>query len=673
MLFGWSLPYTLRQQHRFGDTPTEDEEVSEFAIQFLKQFTPSCSMPEIPPKLCDLCKSVPIGWLLESPRHGYTLFRNAQELRESEQRASDKTCDLCGLILKSRGSLGNEGVKRINIGIAPQFLIIEAATDGKVDHSFLRLCADLDSEAASMNIEVGLPHVLEADTGRDFSLLGEWLRDCNDNHSDHRYDFAKEDIRLPTRLLNVGDSENIKLHLYETKEAEGTERKYIALSHCWGGATPLRTEKGTYAAHRIAIKFENLPELFQDAVVVTRKLGVQFLWIDSLCIIQDDEEDWKYEARRMEEVFALAYCTIAATTAKNSNEHFLPRLGKRFVKLVENNAATPFSVYACEVGEGFNHDVENGLLNKRGWVLQERALSPRTIHFTATQTYWECGSVIRCDNLTQMAKPSNLLSSSRFPMTTAGPPSGGVSSVFEKIFARYSELALTHSKDRPYAIGGLERRLNEFYRTESSHGIIHCCLGKSLLWQRSGKEPLKEISDHKIETVPSWSWMRYEGKIRYGDIPKVNTSWNRGIKLIPTSSSGQGQSILAASVARVLQDCRITLLPDETCKIESAEGHAVGCIRFDNKKHVDIRRLGCVVLAQHAPSDWNKFSQDSWKRFAGVSWEEKLKPGTHFYVLVVSCATRGQPRGVVSQRLGVAVIQSGYLSFGEPPQHLWVF
>lgn len=251
-------------------------------------------------------------------------------------------------------------------------------------------------------------------------------------------------------------------------------------------------------------------------------------------------------------------------------------------------------------------------------------------------------------------------------MTTAGPPSGGAFSVFERTYARYWELALSHSKDRPYAIAGLERRLNDFYGMESSHGIIHCCLGRSLLWQRSGKEVLKEISDREIEMIPSWSWMRYEGKIRYVDIPKVNTSWNRDIKLILPDSSGRGQSISAASVARILQGCRIVPRPDTTCKIECAEGHAVGCIQFDNKEQVDIGRLGCIALARHKSNGWNEFSQDSWKKFAGGSWEEGLKPGTLFYVLVFSCRE-------VSQRLGVAVIQGEYLSFSEPPQDLRVF
>jgi hypothetical protein len=251
-----------------------------------------------------------------------------------------------------------------------------------------------------MSIGVGLPPLLEADTGPDFSLLREWLRDCNDSHSDHGYDSAK-DSDLPTRVLDVGDSETPeRLRLRHTKGKLG---KYIALSHCWGGAAPLRTEKATIEAHSQVVKFHHLPKTFQDAVTVARELGVQFLWIDSLCIIQDDKEDWQCESECMEKVFASAYCTIAATSARNSNEGFLSRPAKGFVRLVDNSTGTPFSVYACEVGD-FNDDVENGELNKRGWVLQERALSRRTIHFTARHTYWECGSVIRCDNLTQMVK-----------------------------------------------------------------------------------------------------------------------------------------------------------------------------------------------------------------------------------------------------------------------------
>jgi hypothetical protein len=90
-------------------------------------------------------------------------------------------------------------------------------------------------------------------------------------------------------------------------------------------------------------------------------------------------------------------------------------------------------------------------------------------------------------------------------MTASGPPSGGAASAFENIFACYSERTLTLRKDRLYAIARLERRLVVLYETKISHGIVHCYFGKSLLWQRSGTERMKKISDSEVEMVPSWS------------------------------------------------------------------------------------------------------------------------------------------------------------------------
>lgn len=103
----------------------------------------------------------------------------------------------------------------------------------------------------------------------------------------------------------------------------------------------------------------------------------------------------------MGDVFGSTYCTIAATSAKDCNEGFLcPRPAKQSVRLSDRSINTLY-VYISEVVENFKHDVVGGNLNKRGWVFQERALSLRTIHFTAEQAYWECGSVVRCENLAQ--------------------------------------------------------------------------------------------------------------------------------------------------------------------------------------------------------------------------------------------------------------------------------
>lgn len=227
---------------------------------------------------------------------------------------------------------------------------------------------------------------------------------CDDGHYDHGH-ASKEEKLLPTRVLYVGDPPDYdNLHLHVT--GHGEKGTYITLSHRWGNDELLRTTTANIDEFRKKIGFSLLPKLFKDAVVVTRKLGRKYLWIDSLCIIQegDDLADWRNQSGRMEEVFASAYCTIAATSATGSNEGFLtPRSSKRSIMLSDTKKKG-LQVYVSAINDDFHHDVEEGELNKRAWVLQERALSRRTIHFTKEQTYWECGSVIRCENLVQMVR-----------------------------------------------------------------------------------------------------------------------------------------------------------------------------------------------------------------------------------------------------------------------------
>jgi Heterokaryon incompatibility protein (HET) len=158
------------------------------------------------------------------------------------------------------------------------------------------------------------------------------------------------------------------------------------------------------------IDYSDLPPMYQDAITIARALNVQYVWIDSLCIIQHDKndpldkengEDWKKEAERMEQVFRYAYVTIAASCASSPAEHFLKRRSERqCVTMKANNAF----YYLCDVIDDFSRYVEQGELNKRGWVLQERALSRRTVYFAENQTYWECGEGVRCETLTKTKK-----------------------------------------------------------------------------------------------------------------------------------------------------------------------------------------------------------------------------------------------------------------------------
>lgn len=265
--------------------------------------------------------------------------------------------------------------------------------------------------------QLGLPRLADLASPHHFTLLKEWIRACDDGHETcrrHEYGHKEDgDSGLPTRLIDVGDT----LRLVDSASLAEPSR-YVALSHCWGQLAErdrFCTYKRNLEAHRtcIAASVDQLPRSFRDAVVVARGIGVKYLWIDSLCIVQDDAEDWEYEAKRMEQVFSAAYCTICASSAHSSAEGFLaPRAPRACVRLrvraqrSEGNDAAQrdTQVYICPAIDNFSRDVEDSHLSRRGWVLQERALSRRSIFFTSTQVYWECGAGVHCETLARLQK-----------------------------------------------------------------------------------------------------------------------------------------------------------------------------------------------------------------------------------------------------------------------------
>lgn len=138
-----------------------------------------------------------------------------------------------------------------------------------------------------------------------------------------------EDTRFPTRLLDVGTSDTEKtIRLWETQPWD--TGSYVALSHPWGDPPHVCTYTSNLAAHQAGISIADLPATFQHVVATTRALGIRYLWIDSICIVQGPDGDFKAEAERMERVFRGAYCVVAASCATDQRSGFLkPRAGAR--------------------------------------------------------------------------------------------------------------------------------------------------------------------------------------------------------------------------------------------------------------------------------------------------------------------------------------------------------
>lgn len=291
----------------------------------------------------------------------------------------------------------------------------------------------IDSKAPE-SVQIGLPVLSEVGKAAHFELINCWLKHCDSKHGDYKctsqptgkvplptIDAKGDDLelailreiqsrksfQLPTRLINVGAIGSATVRLYETKPDDKTEDfRYIALSHRWGVSTPekpsFRTTVGNKEAHVEKIEISKLPDTFRDAVITTRALGVQYLWIDSICIIQGDGGDFNSESKRMEDIFSAAYCVVAATCAGGQWNGFLKSRPQREYVTFRPESDAPF--YVCCFIDDFNQEVVEGDLNKRGWVLQERALARRTIYFAGQQTFFECGAGVRCETLTKMYK-----------------------------------------------------------------------------------------------------------------------------------------------------------------------------------------------------------------------------------------------------------------------------
>ncbi|KXX74466.1 hypothetical protein MMYC01_204470 [Madurella mycetomatis] len=194
----------------------------------------------------------------------------------------------------------------------------------------------------------------------------------------------------------------------------GEEAAYVALSHCWAKHQPLTTKKGTLQQRKKGIPLVNVPQAFQDAILVTRKLGIGYLWIGSLCIIQNDSDDWVREAARKCSVYQNATLTISADAARGSTQGLLKQVSaRRFSPAValpvSGNDLNSNPVYIREIAVGsWERPGELGGLHLmdiqraepllgRAWVLQEWLLSRRISHFCSGELFWECNTPMQCE------------------------------------------------------------------------------------------------------------------------------------------------------------------------------------------------------------------------------------------------------------------------------------
>ncbi|KAF9873488.1 heterokaryon incompatibility protein [Colletotrichum karsti] len=369
-----------------------------------------------------------------------------------------------------------------------------------------------------------------------------------------------------------------------------------------------------------------------DAITVTRGLGIDYIWIDTLCIIQGDKDDWENESTKMEEVFSAAYCTISAASAKSSLDGFLSdRPPRASVHLRVKGSP---DLYVCPYMDDFHQDVELAEINRRGWVLQERALSRRSIYFTPNQVYWECGDGIRCETLGRLYNSkAAFLGDANFPQSALDHYKDGRQLLIQDLYERYSALAFTMASDRAVAILGLQTRLARALKSQASHGSFEVFFARSILWKRNQPEDMTAITQ-STWLVPTWSWFSKSGKIQYMNLEFDKIEWMTGDFESPFSRHPD----MLSGASYYGRDEDHTILRGVARRMHISEEQISSQAVFDRKNELKSEDLRVVIVGRD---------------------KEGLDAKAH--VLVI-CKSQNDSRDIRYERVGVASLPGAQVS-----------
>jgi len=428
----------------------------------------------------------------------------------------------------------------------------------------------------------------------------------------------------------------------ETREQVGS---YVTLSHCWGGITPIKTTLENISSHTAQIKMANLPPTFADAVQVARKLNVQYLWIDSLCIIQDDKWDWEKEAALMGRYYKNSLLTIAATNGKNSEAGLFKERDCLATKPCELSIRASGGdgewqqVYAFTNNMSFqisrsspSKASKSTPLHGRAWVLQEQVLSPRTLTYAQNSISWRC-QTMRFDERAPLAQSIEdfINETKRTQVTWKGDPRAIDATVAElqrkwifprqvageepiapdyhkhqcypdedqfildwgRIVEGYTERGLTRQSDKLIAIQGIADEVAALKATEYIAGVWNVSTEtfvKGLLW--CSWNPGNRLTS----IAPSWSWASVECAVRWPGhwLRKVQSH----IEIVEVKHSGTVSQILGAITFRtnVRPGIKIEEEEGKIRLIKWPENMPDGVMIHDTK---DVLSTGVIV-------DWEK-------------------------------------------------------------------
>lgn len=414
------------------------------------------------------------------------------------------------------------------------------------------------------------------------------------------------------------------------------EGHWVALSHCWGQKEnhPLKTTRSNLGQHLKCIHMSSLSKTFQDAVVATRALGLHYLWIDSLCIVQDDEDDWKKESQMMVTIYEQAVITLAASAARDSTEGLF--IKRPYRKIQFPSIQLPFIVrdddshrrktlgnYSMSLDwrqEPFmvHMDPLFSPIYQRGWCTQELILSRRIVHFLEEGMVWVCKRKA-VDETGQALIAGNRLSE------------GDWATEWGRIVVDHSQRKFTYERDRLISLDGLARGISKASNTackieEYFYGTFLIDTPEYILWASY------RINDRETDCPWSWAsctspvWLRF----RDFDTNRPDDGLSRYCKI---GGIDKATGVLTISAWRVditqwdLSPMKRVSMEDLNGKkgrlayrqpliqgyaVNSTDGHVTGWIEFDDDRDALIKSKPIFYLHLAETTYWTDPMTQYW-------------------------------------------------------------
>ncbi|KAF9767635.1 hypothetical protein IL306_015182, partial [Fusarium sp. DS 682] len=444
------------------------------------------------------------------------------------------------------------------------------------------------------------------------STLNSWINECVTNHEGCRSQIQYQSgaFVCPKRLLDLSNGKVI------LRENIGQELRYACLSHCWGTNVKIvKTTTRSVEQFKTAVPFNELPKTFRDAIDICRSIGIFRLWIDSLCIIQDSDEDWREQAAQMADIYQHSFLTIAATKSSDGSQgcfsetsyHYVAKLVPGYQDIYVRQRPPLFPDHWTQLENNDNYPLLN-----RGWIYQEMRLSPRVIHFCKEEVIWVCQAAQRSESGSNDRDYNDGKSFKPTLFTwVSDVPRDKDQFTWHRTVQEYSRLKLTYESDKTIALAGVTQRMQRI-RPDNRYlaGIWEKHLPLDLVWM---VWPTPNAKKKRLARYPSWSWASVQSQVMWDGVwSPLRSVMVQQVCYIPEGPSHMGDCVAASISLRAPLMEATSLLPNHVTPMGLWNGD--GCNTVTAVKDIHI---GGLCVSEYKPDNPEDSSPTKWPPVVG--------------------------------------------------------